>query len=96
MRATTRIFPNTKNLPRKYLFKVNNRHTRKKCEICPKFTIKKQNNVIDNPPLLLMDLLAGHIPDKILSLVLLRNIDFQEISNTDLKVTATRFKPKTT
>ena len=57
---------------------------------------KKQNNVIDNPPLLLMDLLAGHIPDKILSLVLLRNIDFQEISNTDLKVTATRFKPKTT
>ena len=30
-----------------YLFKVNNRNTRKWCEICPKFTIKTPDNVID-------------------------------------------------
>ena len=36
-----------RSLPAKiYLFKVKNRNTRKRCEICPKLTIKQQNESI--------------------------------------------------
>ena len=30
-------------LANKYLFKVNNRHTKRRCEICPKLTINDVN-----------------------------------------------------
>ena len=41
-RSERRIYP-----ANMYLFKVNNRNTRKRCEICSKITIKKhQNDVI--------------------------------------------------
>ena len=38
-----------------YLFKVNNRNTKKRCEICSKLTIKKhQNDVNDVVPVFLL------------------------------------------
>ena len=35
------------HLPNIYVFKVNNKNTRKRCDVCSKLTIKHQNDVND-------------------------------------------------
>ena len=64
-----------------YIFKVNNRNPRKRCEICSKLTLKHQNDVSD----VLLFLL----------LILLTIVDFDQVVLAGLSFETNEYKMKT-
>ena len=64
-----------------HFFKVNNRRTRKRCEICSKLTLKHQNDVSD----VLLFLL----------LILLTIVDFDQVVLAGLSFETNEYKMKT-
>ena len=64
-----------------YIFKVNNRNPRKRCEICSKLTLKHQNDVSD----VLLFLL----------LILLTIVDFDQVMLAGLSFETNEYKMKT-
>ena len=57
-----------------YLFKVNNRNTRKRCEICLKLTIKHQNDVRHRSGVFIVN--SEHISDLFLVFLI---ADFEKV-----------------